>query len=508
MLRLCLGRLINNMSKASERYYTASQVSSTDSTKSDNTDKHTAISDAPDDEILRWDVSNTQTECEICTRYPEIAWSVQQICKKYWPTGYEDIQIARLEGGSFNRIFSLTVSPSAALRPKLLLPLQTNQSQNSGRHPLIGRDDDANGAYILRVSRWEDSEIEQPMQILSYVRLHTDIPVPLILAYDAGSDNALELPYTLQKRMPGVPLNSILSDLTFSQRMDLVKEIASIMKKTQSIEGPAAGKLGFPKATKGSPSTLAVTTTANSTMDGDGPSEFKDQRPITKDTDALEILHFDLPSFSDDDEPYNDTVNTIKASLEGTSVLSFFNFQFIRQMRDELRLNPGDVVCTVLFHRLMQVAIEMDEELDLGTDVFNFYHGDLEPRNIMVMICDFDKLHITGVLDWDLASFVPRAISCLAPRWLWSPDVHKNAVDREDEQDPTDPQAKTLKETFDELMGDDFVEMAYEAHYPLLRRLFRLALNGLHTTDQFNEAAAIIKDWSAMKSLFPKDAEE
>ena len=75
-------------------------------------------------------------------------------------------------------------------------------------------------------------------------------------------------------------------------------------------------------------------------------------------------------------------------------------------------------VATVRLHRLMQIAIEMDEELDLRTDVFNFDHGDLEPRNIMVQICDFGKLHITGILDWDHAAMVPRAVSCLAPRWL------------------------------------------------------------------------------------------
>ena len=496
------------MSKASERYYTASQVSSTDSTKSDNTDKHTAISDAPDDEILRWDVSNTQTECEICTQFPEIAWSVQQICKKYWPTGYEDIQITRLEGGSFNRIFSLTVSPSAALCPELSLPPQASQSQNSRQIPLIDRDDDTNRAYILRVSRWEWSEIEQPMEILSYVRLHTDIPVPRILAYDAGSDNALELPYTLQKRIPGVPLSSILSDLTFDQRMDLVKEIASIMKKTQSIEGPAAGKFGFPKKPIPyiSSDGLAVVKTATSATDGHEPSEHKDAKPIAEGADALQVLHFDLEC--SDDDAFNDTVNTIKSDVKGTSVVTFFYFQFTRHMIHAMQHPYGSYADTFLLNRLMQVAVEMDEELFLGTDVFNFNHGDLEPRNIMVQICDFGKLHISGIIDWDLAAFVPRAVSCLAPRWLWSLNVHKNSKEREDEEDPTNPESIKLKDAFDNLMGDDFVEMAYEPQYPLVRRLFNLAIGGLRTSEKYVEAEAIIKEWSALKVKIKEDESE
>ena len=55
-------------------------------------------------------------------------------------------------------------------------------------------------------------------------------------------------------------------------------------------------------------------------------------------------------------------------------------------------------------------------------------------------------------------------------------------------------------------MGDDFVEMAYESHYALLRRLFRAALKGMHFNHDFYEAEAIIEEWSKMKALF-KDKE-
>ena len=194
-----------------------------------------------------WTVLRTATECQICTQYPEIAWSVQQLCQKLWPTCYEEIQITRLDGGSYNRIFALKFRPSATIRPSVLNPLLDYQP-SSARHAI--QEDTPSGNYILRVSRgWgPDGTIEDQVNILSYVKLHTDLSIPRILAYDTGSNNDLEQPYSLQTRVPGVPLSTILGGLSFSQRLDLVDEIATIIKKTQKIVSPVPGKLGFQKS--------------------------------------------------------------------------------------------------------------------------------------------------------------------------------------------------------------------------------------------------------------------
>ena len=495
------------MSETSETQSARSNTSNSDLPKSNDGDPRSAMSEALNAGSIPWNVSFTQTECEVNTPFSELAWSVQQLCQKFWPTSYEEVQIARLDGGSFNRIVSLTLNPSTALRPVLSQVLPTNQSKNPRCKSSIDPDDKPAANYILRISRWEDSDIEHQIEILSYVRLHTDIPIPRILAYDVGSNNTLERPYTLQKRIPGVPLNKIINNLTFSQRLDLVSEIASIVKKMQKIESPAPGKIGVPKTTKCTSleEKLAAATITNLTADRHGLPEQEEATPTTEGVDALQVLHFDLITMFGNDDPYNHTVNALKSCDEGRSVLSFFNFQFTRQMLHQIERCHCDVVCTILFHRLMQVAIEMDEELDLGTDVFNFYHGDLEPRNIMVQTDDSKRLHITGVIDWDLAAFFPRVVSCLAPRWLWAPNVDLNSAEREDERDPTDSEAKALKERFDELMGDDYVEMAYESHYALLRRLFHLAVSGINTSENFREAEAIISDWAKMKALFQEE---
>ena len=508
------------MSDASQTYTAKSNISDATSSKSGTLDTHPALSEVHTNDSRPWDVSRTDTECQVCTQYPEIAWSVQQLCQKLWPTCYEEIQITRLAGGSFNRIFALTFPPSAVLHPPVLNSFLDHQPLNTRRGLPSSQKDFGFGEFILRVSRgWEnDGEIEHHVDILSYVQLHTDIPSPRILAYDSGSDNDVELPYTLQTRIPGVPLSTILGSLTFSQRLDLVHEIATIIKKTQKIMGPVPGKIGVPKTTDKSESKsdglvdesasleekLAVMSTASSTMIADNQSAEQKTNPLIKSADALKILHYDLVTMRSDDDPYNGTINTVKSSVEGQSVLTFFNFQLARFILHTIHNYEYDVRNTFFFQSFMRVVNEMDEELSLGTDVFNLFHGDLEPRNILVQICDFGKLHISGIVDWDLAAFVPRAISCLPPRWLWAPEVPKNANEREDEPDPTDSEGKTLKKAFDDLMGENYVEMAYDPEFAILRRLFRLAVGGIITKEHHDEAEAIIADWARLKAIMEK----
>ena len=487
-----------------------SQASDYYSVNSDISDARSTMLDVQDDCTPPWKVSATRTECEEHTPFAEFAWSVQQLCKEFWPRSYQDITITRLNGGSFNRIIGLSVKPSVA--PSRV----TFSTFSKGQH---GSPEVSTENYILRVSRDDESDLSHQIANLFYVQTHTTLPVPRILTFDLGSDNSLERPYTLQQRIPGVPLNTVIKDLTFSQRMDLVREIANIVKQTQSVESSVAGKLGFPKRTRrtipslsdsgaGSPATqqeqvllkekLALMTVGLSKEKAATENAFDEEKTKIDIVDTLQVLHFDLNTAFSTDDPYNGVVNTIKSS-RGRSVLFFLNFQLVRHMLQNLENCPGDIVRVSIYRQLMQVVSEMDEELFLGEDVFNLFHGDLEPRNIMVYICDVGKLHVSGIIDWDLTAFVPRAVSCLAPRWVWRHDGNLDSHEREGEEDPTDTEQMALKQAFDNLVGDDFVEMAYEPQFALLRRLFRLAISGLVYTEHFTAAQSILDEWLKLK---------
>ena len=452
--------------------------------------------------------SFTPTEDGHETPFAEFAWSVQQLCKRFWPSSYEEIAITHVDGGSFNRIVGLSVKPSLALAKSL-----TRVPPNLGSH------EDRSENYILRISREEDTEVANHIMTLFYIRLHSTLPVPRILAFDIGSDNTLEKPFTLQQRIKGVPLNTVIDDLTFDQRLNLVDEIASIINQMQEFQSSAAGKIGFPKRllqTSSSPPTasedvdnldprertleekLALMTTTASKLE---TLELADEvRAEIDDTGPLQILHYDLVATYSANDHYNGTVNNI-TSNNGRAVLCFLNFQFARHILHTIENCPSDVLQVPTCHRLMQVLREMDEELCLGDDTFNLFHSDLEPRNIMVHIDDDDagKLRVTGVLDWDSAAFVPRAVSCLAPRWVWSASNTLDSHQREDERDPIDLESVALKGAFDSRMSVDWEMMAYEPQYRLLRRIYRLAISGFIYAEDHYETDKIINEWPKVK---------
>ena len=438
--------------------------------------------------------------------FEEFAWTVQEVCKRFWPTAYEDVTITRLDGGSFNRIVALSVKPSLALGPAVPALLPNTQGQ-----------DERSEHYVLRVARDSDLQVVDHITVLYYVQKHTSIPVPRVLAFDIGSDNAVERPYTLQQRIPGVCLDTIISKLTFDQRRGLAAQIARIIRQMQGAKNPVAGKIGIPTRVAHNASDEAslelqanglgelsldkklafMTVTGLPSATDEAPKSFAEADPEISEEDHLQVLHFDLTSRFGNNDQYTGVVNTVRNKR--TPVLSFFNFQFVRQMLQELQNFPMDVIDTRLFHQLMQVGLEMDDDLCLGEDTFNLFHGDFEPRNIMVHVCDFGDVHISGVLDWDLSGFVPQAVSCTAPRWVWSVKPGLDSDEREDEEDPTDPEQIALKEAFDDAVGEKFVKMAYSPEHRLVRRLFRLAVGGLVSTESIVEAQSVIKEWAELR---------
>ena len=446
------------------------------------------------------------------TPFEEFAWSVQQLCKKFWPADYEEVTITRLDGGSFNRIVGLSVKPSLALTGKTAPALPDTKSH-----------EDRSEHYILRISRDDDSDVADHIMVLFYIRTHTSLPIPRVVAFDIGSENILERPYTLQQRMPGIPLDTIISKLTFDQRRSLAIQVAQIIKQIQDVESPVAGQIGIPTLTQQVPSE-----DPSSERQGTGPVEASLEKKLafmtmtglpsdtseaqmsfskveteTSSMETLQILHFDFKTAFSRDDPYNGVVNTVKS--ETLPVLSYFNFQFVRHMLRVLQTKSTDYILTRMYHQLMQIALEMDELHCLGKDVFNFYHGDLEPRNILVHVCDFGEIHIAGILDWDNSAFVPRAVSCMAPRWIWSIKEDLDSHERDDEEDPSDPEQIALKEAFDDAIGYDWVDMAYSPEYRLVRRLFRLSIGGIQSNESFDEVESLTKEWAELRRTLKED---
>ena len=465
-----------------------------------------------DTEEFTWSYSHTSTQAKQSTPFAEFAWSVQQLCKKLWPTSFEEVSIERLQGGSYNRIIGLTIKSSLAT---------SSDQQDIERPSLMVADSniatqDRSSEYILRISRDAESLVDGDIITLCYVRARSSIPVPQIVAFDLGTDNLLGSPYTIQHRIAGVPLIQVMDDLTQTQRRQLVVQIAGIVRELQGMTSPVPGQLGFPNSSLSQnmctkqhvaedrehpKSRQLVLQEKLSRMieyeggsrDGSGLVGEPEFDFISEKNDP-KLLHYTNVSPGDS---FNGTINNHMA--EGAT-LGCIQLQITRNLIDALKIHTGAYV-TRCYARLLEVTHEMNE-LGYFSDIhFNLFHHDLEPRNIMVQIDDQSgDLKVTGILDWDQVKFVPRFVSCCPLPWLWCYDDDPYFDEATAYEAPEDPEMEDLKRLFNELVGEEFVKLAYSPQYRLARRLFKYAVEGIFGCWDVEAIDELVSEWSDFRN--------
>ena len=479
-----------------------------------------------DEDDFAWDYSYTSTQAEQQTPFAEFAWSVQQLCKELWPTSFQEVSIERLRGGSFNRVIGLTVTSSPATESASLLPptySQVNDSEppssktTSCEPTPTTLNQGRTSQYILRITRDSHYRIDGDIATLCYVRSRSSIPVPQIVAFDLGTNNPFGSPYSLQHRIPGVPLISILDDLTQPQCRELAVQLGQILRELQELKSSVPGELGFPW--KGmrrheladrddgktenyfNPDTLREKLAMmsfdehSSDISGSSTPTSESYAESIEDSSGPKFLHYTKIS---DRDRYNGTVNRFKMGI-GEGVLGCIQLQLMRSMMDELLRRHASTFTNKYYTRLLEVVREMDDFGYFDDDTFILFHHDLEARNIMVQIDDAGTLRITGILDWDRAKFVPRYVSCFPPRWLWCREDDDTFDECNGHEIPEDPDMRELKELFDQHVGEDFVKLAYPRQYCLARRLFRLSLESLCANWEFDWVKDLVKDWTEFR---------
>ena len=132
-------------------------------------------------------------------------------------------------------------------------------------------------------------------------------------------------------------------------------------------------------------------------------------------------------------------------------------------------------------------------------DTFHLSHGDLFPRNVLARITGPSTVAITGVVDWDIASFAPRAVALRAPFWAWK----GSAADEQDED-----VARTLvmgeerKNAFLETASEGYQSFGLGAGAIIVRKIWRLAVEGLGSGVAKSIARKLVDQWGEM---YPED---
>lgn len=93
------------------------------------------------------------------------------------------------------------------------------------------RDSGNEQSFVFRVSLPIDPgfKVASDIATMTFVRTHTDAPVPRVLAFDPSQENGLGFAWTIMGMMPGRPLCEQWRYMNWAQKEELVKRVADVV---------------------------------------------------------------------------------------------------------------------------------------------------------------------------------------------------------------------------------------------------------------------------------------
>lgn len=215
---------------------------------------------------------------------------------------------------------------------------------------------------ILRINNphlfWKKRRNRNEVNIMKYIKQNTNIPVPLILSYSYDPlTSILGCEYILMEKVPGEILSNITDNISPDELSDkIINQMISYYKSLRCIK--------------------------TESMDNTKIGCFKENLEITD-------LIFDGP--------------ILKVS---NNFLEYINQQFIFAIRESKKIKKFEILGETL-EKLRNKLIDAVKSNPLVNnlnfnDEMTVHHGDLNSSNIMV---DPNTLEITGILDWEFASY-------------------------------------------------------------------------------------------------------
>ena len=331
--------------------------------------------------------------------------------------------------------------------------------------------------YILRVPVCPDMDdtdsrcqaILNNVALLGY--LADKMPVPRVKAFSAKKDNSLGAPFELQTRLPGQSLDGLYSGMTYTDKLAIVDQLVDLIKKLESISFTKAGTfmapLGFPNSSKD----CVTYTEPLISMFDEGDENFVQEPGCSQDRRGSDV----------------------KALLT-----SHLNGWIAKEMKGD-EVHRSFIVPP--FRRLLTMVENLCGEVPNGQslDPVVLYHWDLEPRNIMVEK-NSNSWRICGVIDWDDACAVPRALARKPPAWVWDfdPGMFTGYLDNDfHPKNDLSQENRALKAHFDAQVAASlsrYLEDSY-GRGRWLRRVWTLVRNEIHTSWYLDLMGQLLEEW-------------
>ncbi|KAK3904907.1 phosphotransferase enzyme family-domain-containing protein [Staphylotrichum tortipilum] len=344
--------------------------------------------------------------------------------ERYWPEGesghdawitpiravlirelpeFADAEIKYFAKGTFNRLYSLT-------------------------NPAWG-----DKACIFRVSIPVEPffKTESEMATMEYVRRHTTLPIPRVIAFSSSDDNELGYEWVLMEMMPGEPLRKLWPAMPDAARVAFFAELATHTKQLVALRFSQLGNIYFadvahrvlPPRPASSPAKQTVSSDLTGTMDRDiGPGgNFVLGRIVSQE------FFFDKRIYYPGSRgPFNTSRELIDMRLDllGRRIQHLSPVEgtpWYCENDRELHRNKDRV--DAIFSQFASLIPRLVPATNGPEDVGILWHDDLSEHNLLL---DPVTYKLTAVVDWESVSVIPAYETQDArPAWLsdrdWRP---------------------------------------------------------------------------------------
>lgn len=314
------------------------------------------------------------------------AWipGIRGLLVKQFPQ-FADAEIKYFSAGTFNRLYSIS-SP------------------------------DWTTTYIFRISIPVEPffKTESEVATMEYVRQHTSIPVPRVIAFCSSNANELGYEWILMEMMQGVPLRTVWNKMAEAARIKFFAEVATHAKKLLSLRFSGFGSIYFADvADRVEGRSLLATPNSNNDTNGtngvngvngriglNGP--FVLGRIVSQDFFFNKRVHF-----SGSRGPFQTTRQLVDARMN-----------LLGQRIQNLSTTPGEPyfcgsdealarhksLVDVVFSQLTALVPQLVPQDNGPEDVGVLWHDDLSQHNMLV---DPVTYKLAGIVDWEAVSILP-----------------------------------------------------------------------------------------------------
>lgn len=279
--------------------------------------------------------------------------------------------------GSFHVIYKITYQPQ-----ELAAWLSTRSVEcRSGTTELILR---ISGNHIDKI------KTENEAAILFWLRTHTKIPVPQVIAFDSSRNNSFQHEYILLTREPGECLADVFQQLS-SVQMDLILE--QLIDLLASLHAHSWQHIGG----------LRIST------DGDivpGP--------------VVEETFWHIPDIAQYWPP-SESFETLNISGPYANYVDYTSAHISRYIH-AIEIHPSLLSMRDLVPRLrafLALILKPEFSSKLNDVALRLAHKDLHFGNILVDLTSPD-VRITSILDWEFSGVVPYTRWNPARAFLWN----------------------------------------------------------------------------------------